>query len=166
MEINNQNQTGAEQDQNPPSMYDKIVNSSVLKMGVIFFLTILMLIPLNWVNDLIYERKLRETKVSSDISMKWGRTQVVSSPILAVPYKYIQESLEKDVKGKESMLKTTVEDWIFILPEQTQVKVDVQPEYLKRGIYQSVVYTSKLDMSGTFAKIDVESLNIPKDAVN
>ncbi|MGN0004123.1 MAG: cell envelope integrity protein CreD [Sphingobacterium composti] len=166
METNNQNQMENQHDQNPPSLYDKIVNSSVLKMGVIFFLTILMLIPLNLVNDLINERKLRETSVSSDISMKWGRSQVVSSPILAVPYKYVQETFEKDAKGKEFAVKTTVEDWIFILPEQTHVKVEVQPEYLKRGIYQSVVYTSKLDMRGSFAKIDLESLNIPNEAVN
>jgi len=152
--------------QNPPSLYDRIVNSIILKMGVIFFLTLLMLIPLDLVNDLISERKNREVHVSNDISVKWGQSQVVSTPILAVPYKYIEESVEKDAKGNETISHTTVEDWIFLLPEQTQVKVDVNPEYLKRGIYQSVVYTSKLDMRGGFSKIDLESLNIPKDAVN
>jgi len=166
METNNQNPTTTEQDQNPPSLYERIVNSIILKMGVIFFLTLLMLIPLNLVNDLISERKIREVRVSNDISAKWGQSQVVSTPVLAIPYKYTQESVEKDAKGKETISHTIVEDWILLLPEQTQLKVDVNPEYLKRGIYQFVVYTSKLDMRGGFPKVDLESLNIPKDAVN
>jgi inner membrane protein len=166
METNNQNPTLEEHSQNPPTLYDRIVNSIVLKLGVISFLTLLMLIPLNLVNDLIRERKIRESQVSTDISAKWGKSQVVSTPILAVPYKYSEESIEKNALGKEITTHSIVEDWIFLLPEQTQVKVDVNPEYLKRGIFQSVVYTSKLDMRGAFPKIDLESLNIPKDAVN
>ncbi|MCA5006620.1 cell envelope integrity protein CreD [Sphingobacterium bovistauri] len=166
METNNQNLSTLEPNENPPSLYDRIVNSVILKMAVIFFLTILMLIPLNLVNDLIQERKFREVRVSSDISAKWGQSQVVSSPIIAVPFKYTEETIEKDAKGKESVVRSVVEDWIFILPEKSEVKIDVTPEYLKRGIYQSVVYTSNLDVRGTFSKLDVESLNLTKDAIN
>lgn len=166
METNNQNSKLETQDPPPPTLYDRIANSIILKIGVIFILTLLMLIPLGLVNDVIGERKFREVRVSNDISAKWGQSQVVSTPILAVPYKYSEESVEKNALGKETIVHTMVEDWIFILPEQTQVKVDVNPDYLKRGIYQSVVYTSKLDMRGEFPKIDLESLNIPKDAVN
>ena len=166
METNNQNQSTFEPEGNPPSLYDRIVNSVILKMGVIFFLTLLMLIPLNLVNDLIQERKSREIRVSADITAKWGQAQVVSSPIVAVPYKYVQETVEKDAKGKESIVRTELEDWIFLLPENAQVKVEVSPTYLKRGIYQSVVYNSKLDMRGVFSKIDLESLNVPAEAVN
>ena len=166
METNNENQVAFNPEFNPPSLYDRLVNSIVLKLVVIFFLTLLVLIPLNLVNDLIQERKNREVTVSSDISTKWGQSQVVSAPVIAVPYKYVEESVEKDAKGKEAVVRTTVEDWIFLLPEHTHVNVNVNPEYLKRGIYESVVYNSKLDMKGTFSKIDLESLDISKDAVN
>ena len=166
MENSNLNPIPSEEYSSPQTIYDRISNSVIVKMGVIFILTLLMLIPLALVNELIVERKNRETLVSSDISVKWGQSQVVTSPIIAVPYKYQEESVEKDAKGKESVVRTIVEDWIFLLPENTQVKMQVSPEYLKRGIYQSVVYNSKVDMKGTFSKIDLENLNIPKDAVN
>lgn len=166
METPTQQSSTFEENNNPPTLYDRITNSIILKMIVIFFLTLFMLIPMNLISDLIRERKNREQTVSHDISSKWGSAQVTSSPILAIPYVFIEESIKKDAKGTETVVHTQQEDWIFILPEKTNVQVHVNPEYLKRGIYQSVVYNAKLETNGSFGKIDFENLGIKPDAIN
>lgn len=161
----NQTSSEIEPGSNPSSLYDRIVNSIILKLAVIFILTLLMLIPMSLVHDLIGERKNRELTVSRDISSKWGGPQVVSSPILAVPYKYVDEITKKDSKGKDFIVRNTKEDWVFILPEKADIQVKVIPEYLKRGIYQSVVYQAKMEIRGDFGKINWESLNIAKESI-
>jgi inner membrane protein len=56
-----------------------------------------------------------------------------------------------DAQGKVVKQTATDEDYIFIVPQSLKVEAKVSPEYLKRGIYQSVVYNSELHLSGSFA---------------
>lgn len=166
METNNQNPHMQEGQSNPLSWYDRLLNSFVLKLVVIFILTLLTLIPLSLVNDLIAERKNREVRVTHDISSKWGSAQVVSSPILALPYKYKEESIKKDANGKDFVIHTQVDDWVFVLPEIANAQVNVSPEYLQRGIYQSVVYNSKMHIHGRFGNIDWDNINVDSKSIN
>src|SRR5258708_20720200 len=46
----------------------------------------LLLIPLNMVNDLVYERAERSREVESELAGQWGSEQTVAGPILLVPY--------------------------------------------------------------------------------
>ena len=146
---------------NPASLYDRISNSFLLKMGVIFILTVIMLIPMNLINDLIDERKDREQDVLQEISSKWGSAQVISSPVLAIPFTYIREYYDENIKNRE-----LVEDWLFVLPDFSEENVTVKPEYLKRGIYKSVVYNSEIDSKGVFTLKDLKSLGSAIKAVN
>ena len=141
-------------------LFERIANSLILKMATIFFLIIIMLIPLNLVEDLVNERKAREITVSSEISSKWGQDQVISSPILAVPYETKQEIVQKDDKGKEYIVESRGEEWAFLLPNQSNMQTDVKPESLKRGIYQSVVYNTNTVIKGDFQGFDLERLPI------
>lgn len=153
-------------DQDLVSIYDRLTNSSVLKMVVIFFLTSFMLIPMSWIYDLIQERRQREESVTKEIAQKWGRAQVVSAPVLAIPYSYWEETLQKDAEGKSASVKTLAHDWIFMLPEKSDIKVSVTPETLNRGIYQSVVYTAKVSIKGNFNKPDLSALRIDGNTVD
>jgi len=71
------------------SLFDKISNSTVLKLFVILFLSLLLLIPLTLISDLIEERKTREQSVSEGIALNWGQEQVISGPVVAIPYSEI-----------------------------------------------------------------------------
>ncbi|WP_229707656.1 cell envelope integrity protein CreD [Sphingobacterium alkalisoli] len=150
---------------NVPSFWEKIFNSVLLKLGVIFFLILLLLLPMSLVDDLIRERKYREQDVTAEISSKWGREQVISSPILAIPYDYVRETTERDEKGKDNIIKSIEQDWIFLLPNQVNIKTNVTPEYLKRGIYQSVVYNAQVEMAGDFSGLEQEKLGTDLNSV-
>jgi len=144
------------------SFFERITNSSILKLFIIFILTMLMLIPMSLINDLVEERKNRENKVSEEVATKWGRDQVLSAPILAVPYERIVDQVSKDSKGKETIKKVLEEDWVFLLPDNSTVKTDIKPESLKRGIYSTVVYNASIDISGSFGSFNMSDLPVDR----
>lgn len=142
------------------SLLDRITNSSLLKVFIIFVLTLLMLIPMTLINDLVNERKNREQEVSSEIALKWGRDQVVTAPVLAVPYDYLLETVKKDSKGKDLMVTSVEEDWVFLLPNNNTIMTDIKPEILKRGIYNTVVYNADIELKGDFLGIKKSELSV------
>jgi len=163
MENQNSSNTSFSTAQN--SLFDKISNSTVLKLFVILFLSLLLLIPLTLISDLIEERKTREQNVSEDIALNWGQEQVISGPVLAIPYsETIQKPAEKVNDATALEYKQT--KWIFILPQSANISTDISPQQLSRGIYNSVVYNSSISIDGRFNKIDVTKLEIPAERID
>ncbi|VTQ04104.1 inner membrane CreD family protein [Sphingobacterium daejeonense] len=70
MENNSLNQ-GTE-NSSQKTLIEKITDSLILKIFVIFFLMLILLIPLGLIGDLISERNNRESNVSTEIARKWG----------------------------------------------------------------------------------------------
>ena len=142
------------------STWEKLSNSILIKLLIILVLLLFLLIPLSWVQDLIGERSLRDESVKAEISNKWGGQQVVSGPVIAIPYEFQYISQVSDDKGKKTKEIVTDEDYIFIVPKSMKVHAQVEPEYLKRGIYRSVVYNSILQLSGEFDELDLKKLGV------
>lgn len=145
------------------SLYEKVTGSVVLKFGVIFFLTIILLIPMNLINELISERKYREQRVSNEIADKWGKEQVIVSPIIAVPYDEVKEVIQESSDGVKQVVKTVVTRWAQLLPEEMKTQAEVSPEPLNRGIYQAVVYNSKVKVTGNFLGFELSKLKVPQE---
>ena len=145
------------------SIFEKISNSTVLKLFVIFFLSLILLIPLALISDLIEERKNREQEVSDGITLNWGKDQVISSPVLAIPYREtIPLSTEK---AEKSNLREELK-WIFVLPKTSNIATAVTPQHLARGIYNTVVYNSNITLEGSFGKISLEKLEVPHEQID
>ena len=159
--MNNNNSSAREQ----YSLFDKISNSTVLKLFVILFLSLILLIPLALIRDLIEERKTREQEVTNEIALTWGRDQVVSGPILAIPY---QKTVQKPTGENQQSVNREYQEtkWIFVLPKTANITTDIAPQHLSRGIYNSVVYTSDIALNGVFGKIDLRKLDIPNEQVD
>ena len=129
-----------------------IKNSIMLKLFLIATIMLLLLIPTSGIKDLIYERQSNRQAVMSEISDKWGGHQVLAGPILNVPYKtYFQ--------NKEGELRYTT-SYAHFLPNRLSVVGDIEPEMRKRGIYEVVMYNTKLSFKGAFGKPDFDILNI------
>lgn len=152
-------------DQATVSLFERITRSSVLKMFIIFFLTLIMLLPMSLVDSLVSERRSREHAVSAEIAQKWGRDQVITAPILAVPYDYVTERTQKDSKGKEITVRAVEEEWLFLLPERNAIKAVVKPEPLRRGIYSAVVYNASIQLTGDFEGYNLKDLPAAKEAL-
>lgn len=143
------------------SLIEKVTDSLVLKIFIIFFLMLILLIPLGLIGDLISERNQREVSVSSEIARKWGMDQVITSPIIAVPYDVVKERIENSVDGKATnLVRSVVTEYAFLMADQASIRATVEPEPLKRGIYQTIVYNSKISIKGNFKPFELEKLKI------
>ncbi|QQT24290.1 cell envelope integrity protein CreD [Sphingobacterium spiritivorum] len=151
------------------SFLEKIMQSVAVKLIMILVLTLIMLIPMHWISELIEERKYREQEVNSEIALKWGKQQVIGTPVLAIPYTKIADQIsEKKIQNTEVKVieKVKLTEWIFLLPNHVKIDSKVSPEPLKRGIYKVVVYNTKLNISGDFDSLNLSKLKIDPADVN
>jgi inner membrane protein len=141
-------------------------NSITARMLVIGFLLIVLLIPLEFVKSLIAERSLRQSEVVNEINGKWGNEVTLSGPILKIPYKTIQEI--RTFNEKTNAYQTTTKEHIkhaYFFPESLDIASDVESKPLGRSIYESVVYTADMNVTGNFPKIDFSESNIATDQI-
>ncbi len=135
-----------------------LVGASILfKLSLIGFLTLLLLIPSFMVQDLITERKNRQQEVIREISDKWSGSQLVQGPILVLPYK--TTVMEKDSDTQKNSSQEILTN-IYILPENLNISSKANPELLHRGIFDAVVYTSQIKVSGTFSQLELKKSGI------
>ncbi|MFZ4260862.1 cell envelope integrity protein CreD [Sphingobacterium sp. HJSM2_6] len=152
--------------QTADTLFDRISRSVILKIAVIFFITLILLIPMNMVHDLISERKNREDIVAKEIASKWGLDQVISTPILAVPYPVLKENSIKSADGTQKLVELLETEWAFLMADQVAITAEVNPEARKRGIYETVVYTSQVKIKGNFSKFDLDKLKLDSQKLN
>jgi inner membrane protein len=118
-----------------------IKNSVMLKLATITILVLLLLIPTSMIQSIIREREFLNEETIVEVSSKWANSQQINGPILTIPFSYEYEKDDKIVEG--------IRYW-HILPKSLTINGDVDPEKLRRGIYEIVVYRSSMNISGTF----------------
>lgn len=112
-------------------------NATVLKVALCGFLLLILLIPATMIRSMISERSQRAEEAKTEILSKWGASQAFTGPIISVPY----------VNDK----KETV--YYHILPEKLVIDSKLSPEIRKRGIYETVVYTSGNTIRADFSRL-------------
>ena len=130
--------------------------SVLIKLALIGILTLLLLIPASWIQDLILERQARQDEVIKEISDKWSGSQLVEGPVMVLPYKTLVK--QKDAMGKISYREVLTN--IYILPETLNIISKVEPEVLHRGIFDAVVYNTKLRINGKFSPLELKKSGI------
>ena len=136
--------------------------SITARMLVVGFILIILLIPLSFVKGLIRERGMRQSEVVKEINEKWGNEVVLYGPIIKIPYKTYNEKRTFDEKNQTYV--KTYEDVLhhaYFFPEtmKTDSKIDTKP--LERGIYESVVFSSDIHISGHYSNFDFSAEEIP-----
>ncbi|MAT90844.1 MAG: cell envelope integrity protein CreD [Flavobacteriaceae bacterium] len=142
-------------------------HSITARMLVVGFLFLILLIPLEFVKELIRERSQRKTEVTQEVNDKWGNEVTLSGPILKIPYNtYKEERIYNEQTKTFQTLTETLEQFAYVFPEALSINGTAQTKEkpLKRGIYEAVVFTTALDVSGQFPKITT-ALDIPSDDI-
>jgi inner membrane protein len=132
--------------------------SVLLKLALIGFLTLILLIPNFWIQDLIAERQQRQLEIDDQISNDWSGRQLVAGPVLAIPYTTTIIEIEND-KNKTKTTKEAI-SIVHILPDKLEINGEVKPEKLHRGIFETVVYQSQIDVKGSFSEIELTKSGI------
>ena len=113
------------------------------KLVTIGILVVLLLIPKFMILTLIKERNLNAENAINEVMSKWSNEQVISGPILTIPY------VKNVYSNFEDEYKEVIETATF-LPKILNIEGDITPEKLYRSIYDVVVYQSDIKLNGTF----------------
>jgi len=134
------------------------------KMIAVTLLTLLLLIPLGMIQSVLRERLDRRNEAVTEITSKWGKDQSIVGPVLIVPYQYPIKSWKEKPTTNGGYERVEVTEMAlasaYFLPAKLAIDGTVDPMRLRRGIYQAVVYSGKLDISAQFARPDFASLKI------
>ena len=114
--------------------------SVALRIILISSITILLLIPLLMIQSLIDDRQTYRLDAIREISKGWAGSQTVAGPVITA----IKKTERKDKEGN----KYLVEESTHYLPEKLDIAADIQPEIRYKGIYELVLYKSKIKIKG------------------
>jgi inner membrane protein len=127
--------------------------SKLLVKGLLIgLLVLLLLIPAYFVQNVISEREARQKEAFTEVSSKWAGRQNITGPVLVMPY---NETITGD-KGQPVVFKKLA----YVLPDNLKIEATVNPEERHRGIYQVMLYSSMIKMSGKFNPIPLQQLKI------
>ncbi len=140
--------------QKEKSFFEKLRYSISFRVLSIGFMILILLIPTSMIQSLIRERQYRSDDAIREVSAVWGEIQTVTGPVVTVPYKKYYVNEKKEVY--------TQTEYAHFLPEKLEIIGEIEPEKRHRGIYDVVVYTTKLNFKGSFNNIDFSEWKIEK----
>ena len=120
----------------------KMRQSVMLRLLVIGILMLILLIPTSMLESLINQREDNHDQAVKEISGKWGDNQTITGPVIAVPY-------YTDVKDDKGVITHEL-TYMYYLPDNIEITGDMQSQKRHRGIYEAVLYETKLHVKGNF----------------
>jgi inner membrane protein len=143
----------------------KFLESSTVKMVIIGVLNLILMIPMIYVSDLIQERKFRKKEVIREVNDNWGEQVKLIPPVLVIPYKIYSERnyYENNEKKTEKIYKG--DDYLYVLPENLQVDIDMEAVPKHRGIFQTSVYKASSAIKGNFIRPDITAAGIDENDI-
>ncbi len=130
----------------------------LVKSMIIGLLVLILQIPAMYVRDVIEEREQRQQDAIAEVSSKWAGHQVLTGPVLVIPYwESSQDSTARQKRTRE---------YAYFLPDKLDINARVTPQERHRGIYKVMLYSSEVNMSGSFSPPALQKLNIaPEDVI-
>lgn len=128
-----------------------------IKAIIIFVMALFLWIPTYFIMNIVKEREGRQMEAIADISSKWADKQVVTGPVLMLPYRVTIT----DEKGQQSWMKQNA----YFMADKMEINSVVYPEKRKRGIYEVAVYRTDLSITGTYNNVPWEKLNVAAENI-
>ncbi len=126
--------------------------SFTVKILTIAVLLLLLLIPLGMIRSLVEERAQRRAETEAQLIRDFGGQQVVGGPVLTVPFTVHS----RDATG--AWVDAT--ELARFLPDTLVIEGSVEPQIRSRGMYEAVLYTTGLRVSGTFRTPDLSGFRV------
>ncbi|MBU2493526.1 MAG: cell envelope integrity protein CreD [Bacteroidetes bacterium] len=120
-------------------------DSITIRILLILGIVVVLFVPLNMIQSLIIERQGYRNEAVQEIYKSWAGEQTVAGPILTVEKTFF--SINKDGE------KITTKNYTHYLPENLEIECELLPEIRYRGIYEVVLYKSKIKIKGNFPRI-------------
>jgi len=151
-----------EEEVSPPIVRAK-EHSPGIKLLFVALVAGVLMIPLLLVYALIYDRQDQSNTAQAAINAGWGGPQVISGPVLVVPYRTTQTQNET-VDGKQVSRVVEVEKLLHVSPVSNAVTTKIDPEERTKSIYRSVLFTAHVAGQAKFAlPADLERFGVTRD---
>jgi inner membrane protein len=138
-------------------MESSLRSSVLLRVVFVAVLTMFLLIPQMMIESLVTERQQRRDSVTDEISSKWGKNQTITGPLIVLPYQRIM----KNEQGKDY----SVIENIYLLPKKLKATAELNPEVRYRSIFEVVLYSAQISLTGEFSTEYLERLQIPSENI-
>lgn len=120
-------------------------HSLTIKMMLLAIMGLFLLVPLELIKSIIRERQTNSENIKKKIAFQWAGQQTISGPVLNIPLNIYPA--KKDAEPYKSVY--------HLMPETLTIQGNVNTEKRHRSIYQAVVYTSDVKLSGEFIIPDI-----------
>ncbi|PWJ40193.1 cell envelope integrity protein CreD [Sediminitomix flava] len=140
---------------------EKISNSISLRLLLIGFIMLILSWPIGSIMNLIEERSKRQEQATEEIHKKWGRSQHISAFILSIPYTE-EEIITNDKNLKE---KVIIDRVMYLLADDLLISGDTKTDKRARGIFEVPVYSSQLNIKGSFIGDEILKSGIPLEDI-
>jgi inner membrane protein len=141
--------------------------SNTAKMLMVGFLTLVLLIPLFFVQNLISERSIRKTEMVDEVTTLWGKDVLFYGPTLRIPYtSYDTYNVTNQQTGVITIEKEAVTKYAYFFPNELKNTSNIKKnESLKRGIFNHIVFTADMNFKGNFSNPNFTKLGIPAENI-
>ena len=120
------------------------------KLALAIAIAVALTIPLFSIWLLVYDRQSQSEEATASITAGWGAAQVVSGPVLVIPYR--ATATETVVQNGESVTRSNpVIRELTLAPEAAEIRTNLLPQVRKRSIYEAVVYDARNSGTARFA---------------
>jgi inner membrane protein len=149
------------QNTEPKSLFQ----SNTAKMVMVGFLTLVLLIPLYFVQNLIDERTHRKSDMVDEVTELWGKDILFYGPILRVPYtSYETYNVTNPKTNVTTIQRKSTTDYAYFFPNTLANTTTVKKnESLKRGIFNHVVFTADMHFKGDFTYPNLAKLGLTEE---
>ena len=112
-----------------------------VKLLLVSLVALALALPLLLVYALVNDRETQSFTAQQAITAGWGGNQVVSGPVIAIPYKRQQVQVTRSVE---------VRDELSLSPASQSVETTLEPQTRRKSIYSSVIYRATLSGTARF----------------
>lgn len=120
------------------------------KILLIAVISAVLMIPSLIISSLVSDREDTEESTVNEISDAWSGRQLISGPIISIPY----DSISRRNNGGV----------VRLLPSRMDFDAKLKSQQLHRGIYEAVVYNSDITLNGEISYEPLAKLGIPLSA--
>ncbi|MBQ3922184.1 MAG: inner membrane CreD family protein, partial [Spirochaetales bacterium] len=133
------------------------LSNFTIKIALIIALFLLFLIPIGMIRHLIVDRKIYQKEAIRSITEPFGGKAEIQGLSIAVPYMKYTETYS----STGSKIISSEKKYILFAPDIYNMDMNVNPEYLTRGIFKVPVFNGSISLNAEFDSFDFSYFSIP-----
>jgi inner membrane protein len=127
----------------------------ILKTLIVFFLSLVLLIPLSMIRGTIQERQSYREEAIRSVETSYAGQQIFAGPVIIVPFQDEETVITLDVNNKKIAEQVVTNRYWTFYPGELDMSGQLEPSIRKLGLHEVRVYSwkGKLKTSFTFSTL-------------